>query len=62
MGDGHQSPQAAEAADVDHAAHRVHDAAGAEEQQGLEEGVRDKVEHAGRHARPAYTSPRATNM
>ena len=39
--------KAADAAEVDHAAHRVHDAAGPEEQQGLEKGVRHQVEHAG---------------
>ena len=48
--DRHDPPQAAEAAHVDHAAHGVHHAAGAEEQQGLEEGVREQVEHAGHDA------------
>ena len=41
-------PQPAEAPHVDHVAHRVHHAARAQEQQGLEERVREQVEHAGR--------------
>ena len=47
---GHDPPQAAEAADVDHAAHRVHHAPRGEKQQRLEKRMRDQVEYAGRHA------------
>ena len=39
--------QAAEPPHVDHVAHRVHDAAGGQEEQGLEEGVREQVKHGG---------------
>ncbi len=48
--DRHQSPQSAEAAHVDRL-HGVHHAAGAQEQQGLEEGMGEQVEHAGANAR-----------
>ena len=41
----HPVPQAAEPPHVDHAPHRVHHAARGEEQQRLEEGVREQVEH-----------------
>ena len=46
--DGHGTPQPAHAADVLFLVHAVDDAAGAQEQQGLEEGVRHDVEHRGR--------------
>ena len=65
-GVGQPVPQAAEPPHVDHVAHRVHHAAGGEEQQGLEERVREQVEHrrprrraAPRRRRPA---PSAMNM
>ena len=50
---GSSLPQAAEAPHVDDVAHRVHHAAGAEEQQGLEEGVREQVEHRRDHGHAA---------
>ena len=50
VGNRHAAPQAAEVANVDHPAHGVHHAAGAEEQQGLEKGMGEQMEHAGRHA------------
>ena len=52
----HHLAQAAEAAHVDDVAHRVHDAAGGQEQQGLEEGVREQMEH--RAATTASRPPR----
>ena len=45
-GDGHVLAQAAHAADVLLAGAAVDDGAGAEEEQGFEEGVGDEVEHA----------------
>ena len=60
--------QPAEAAHVDDVAHGVHHAAGREEQQRLEEGVREQVEHgrddgdrAGRPPSPT-PQPRPRNM
>src|ERR1044071_2974411 len=46
MGIGHDSTQAAELAHVDDTAHGVHDAASTEEEEGLEEGVREEVIHS----------------
>ena len=47
---GQSMAQTAEPPHVDHVAHRVHDAAGGEEQEGLEERVSEQVKH-GRHDR-----------
>ena len=64
-GVGQAVAQAAEPPHVDHVAHRVHDAAGREEQQCLEECVCEQVEHA-RHDRElgdiADAGPSAMNM
>ena len=60
--DRQPAPQAAEPADVDHSAHGVHHAAGAEEQQGLEKGVRQQVEHAGRHAQQRARAQRQEHV
>ena len=46
VGDGHEFSQAAELPHVDDAPHGVHHAAGCEEEEGLEKGVREEVEHA----------------
>ena len=48
--DRHHPPQAAEPPHVDHAAHGVHDRAGAEEQERLEAGVGEQVEDCRREA------------
>ena len=47
--DRQRLPQAAEPPHVDHVAHRVHHRTGGQEQHGLEEGVREHVEHCERH-------------
>ena len=62
MGYRHLPPQPAELADVDHAAHGVHHAAGAEEQEGLEKRVRNEVEHARGHAGLAARAQRQEHV
>src|SRR5262245_34070855 len=47
----HDPTKSTELAHINHAPHGVHDAAGPEEEQGLEEGVRKEVVHAARHPR-----------
>ena len=62
---GQAVPQAAEPPHVDHVAHRVHHAAGREEQQRLEERVGEQVEHAATTASWATSptpAPSAMNM
>ena len=51
VGDRQPVPQASEPAHVDDVAHRVHHAAGGQEEQGLEERVREQVEHRGHHGK-----------
>ena len=57
-GDLHVLPQPTEAADVDLVVHAVHDRAGAEEQAGLEEAVRQQVDQARAYATPPSPTPR----
>ena len=59
---GHEPPEAAELAHVDHAAHGVHHAASAEEQQGLKKRVREQVIHSAGHARECPRAERQEHV